>query len=536
MAQRQLPAGGFVDDTGTAGRQAQLPAGGFLDLPSAANVVDVPAGVLTLTAHTPSVAQIQRIGVPAGALVLTGFAPDVVVSADNAIDVPLARLTLRALEMGAVNTTPAAPTRRAWKLLLTDNLPLRLASELGTFAAAQTLPHRYGDLRKTRFNLLRMTATKFFAADHPMEITRAFVGDLETQSFAFKTEASGRGTNYTVVEFAAPVPLGTEATASGIGKRNAVTGALIENPADILADILAIAGRDDPWWHQLRAEASAAGIVLAGSIGGSEAIRTFLDSVVSSSGAIWCPGMARLYPVDFAGFKIDLDRFSVSNVQVSAALTDTADILRLAYDYDEAEDRNQSFLELTANPKRYGGVQVDIEMPFIRSAAVAESIGIRMLRWYAGERYDVAFDMDDGEFVRPGTWALLAGHPNWPFADDPYIMLTEVVAQGRARVSVRGEAFRAMPEVAVTGHSIGTNSIGAGGVEVTERNGVATFTVRDADDKPISGAYVSLDGAAPKKTDGQGQVSFTVTEDGEHQLDIAAPGYLPQSLTVILQG
>lgn len=533
---RQLPGGGFLDDSGGA-RQAQLLTNGFVNAAGAAPI-DIPAGSLTLTGFAPSVVVTDNVtvDVPAGALTLTGYAPTAIVTDDQIVDVPAGSLTLRALAMSVGNTSPAATTRRAWRLLLTDNLPLRLSSQLGQFSEARTLPHRYGDLRKTRFTLIRMTATKFFAADHPMEITRAFVGDLETRAFSYRTETAGDATSYTVVEFAAPVPLGTTATASGIGKRHALTGALIENPADILADILALAGRDDPWWYQLRAEASAASIVLAGSIGDVAAIRTFLDDVINSAGAIWCPGMARLYPVDFSGFHVDLDRFNTSHLTVSAALTDTADILRLAYDYDEAEDRNQSFIELTANPQRYGGVRVDLALPFVRSAAVAEGIGRRLLGWYAGERYDLSFETDLTEFVRPGAWALLADHPAWPFAEDPYVMLTSVVAQGRARADVQGEVLRSRPTINVTAHSVGTNSIGAGGVEVTERDGVATFLVRDADDKPLSGAYVSLDGAAPKKTDAQGQVSFVVTEAGEHQLDIAAPGYLPQSLTVTLHG
>lgn len=455
------------------------------------------------------------------------------------IDVPVASLTLTAFTPTIAIFAPAdaasstKPRRPA--LLLTETLPLRLTTQLGAFAAEQVLPQRYGDLTRTRFRLIRMTATKFFAADHPMPITRAFVGDLETKAFESRTETSGQGDSYAVVEFAAPVPLGTECSASGVGKRNEVTGALIDNPADILADLLALAGRDDQWWWQLRAECSAAGIVLAHSFTSQTTIQDALDVIATSAGAIWCPGMARLYPAAFDGFKIDLDRDSAHGLGVTASLTDTADVLRVRFDYDEVEDRNQSFIQLDASPKRFGGVVVDVELPAVRAAAVAESIGRRLMGWYAGERYTVTFGTARTEFARPGTWARLTSHPAWPFAADPYVMLLRAdLDDDRRFASLTGEVVVSTPTVTLTRHSVGSNSIGSGAVEVDVRNGVATFTVFDDAGKPFPGVYASLDGAAPKKTNAQGQVAFTLAQRGQHTLDLSADGFLPQSLVVTL--
>lgn len=419
-------------------------------------------------------------------------------------------------------------------LQLTDNLPLALTTQIGPFAAAQPLPQRYGDLRGTRFPLLRMTATKFLAAGHPMEITRAFVGDLQTASFRGGSE-SANGITYATVEFAAPVPLGTDASASGVGKRNSATGALIENPADIASDLMAIAGRNDSWWGQLRTDASAASITLAGSFDEIVSVRSAIDTVLDSCGGIWCPGMARLYPVPFFGFKIDLDRFNAFDLEVTAARTDTADILRLAFDYDAVEGKNQSYMQLEANPQRYGGSIIDVAMPMLRSASAAESIGRRVLSWFAGERYTVAFSTAATEFTRPGTWALLTDHPQWPFAGDPYLMMTAVTLSGTQRIArVTAETLQSTPRITLTNHSLGSNSIGSGGVEVTVRNGIAVFTILDQQGNALIGAYVSLDGGAPQKTNGQGQVSFVVTKSGVHELDISATGYLSLALQVTL--
>lgn len=419
-------------------------------------------------------------------------------------------------------------------LLLTDDLPLQLSTQIGAFAEAVPLAQRYGDLRRTRFKLIRMTSTKYIAAGHPMKsITRAFAGNLQTKAFDTFVESAG-GVTYQVVEFAAPVPIGTDCFASGEGKLNATTGALIENPADIMADLLLIAGRTDPWFGQLRAEASAASITLAGSFDTVEPIRTALDRVIDSCGGIWCPGMSRLYPAPFEGFRIDLDQFNAHDLVVSASITDTADIARVAFDYDDAEGKNQSFIQLEASPQRYGGKVVDVALPLVRSAGTAEAIGRRVLGWYAGLRCDVNLNTDAGEFVRPGTWALLSSHPQWPFDDDPMLMITTALRSRTLNTArVTAEALLSTPTITLTKHSLGSDSIGTGGVEVEVRNGFATFTLLDNDDKPLVGAYVSLDGAAPKKTDGQGQVVFTTTA-GAHELAVEAAGFLPYTIGVTL--
>jgi hypothetical protein len=533
MAQRQLPDGSVVDALG--GRQIQLPDGGVLSEPSADVSVIVPAGALTLTGYAPSVSLSDNalIAVPAGALTLAGHAPVVSVTSPQDIVVPHGTLTLTAYPPFVSVRDPLAvrstPTPRRPGLLLTDDLPFAMTTELGAFAEAMPLAQRYGDLRRTRFKLTRMTSTKFIAAGHPMEITRAFTGDLQTKSFAATTQTLG-GRTFTQVEFAAPVPLGTACSASGLGKRHAVTGALIETAADIATDILTIAGRDDRWFDLLRSE--AASIVLAGSFSTVTSIRAAIDVVMDSVGAIWCPGVARLYPVPLEGFRIDLDATNFHDLEPQSSIIDTADTIRVNFDFDEVEDRNQSFVELEASPQRYGGKRTDVNLPMVRSTALADSIGRRLLAWYAGERYTLAGRVNladvpqGGEFVRPGTWATVTDHPQWPYDEDPDMMLTKVTLRGRANfATVVGEVLRTAPTITLTKHSLGSNSIGSGGIEITVHDGIAELVLLDENDKPLAGAYVSLDGAAAKKTDAQGSISFVVTESGSHHLDISAPGY-----------
>ena len=117
--------------------------------------------------------------------------------------------------------------------LLSEDLPLRMSRVLGDFAENKPLPHRYGDLSEARFPLIKMTASKWFAADHPMTITQVFVDAEETAGWNFETESDGSGQSWTVVNLAAPAPADAEVSACGTGKRHPDSGALIDNPADI---------------------------------------------------------------------------------------------------------------------------------------------------------------------------------------------------------------------------------------------------------------------------------------------------------------
>lgn len=535
MSQFQIPGGPVFDGDGASG-QFQAPGGASFDAeaPAAPQLISVPAASLILTALVPIVlvtANVQ-IDVPPGAMTLTPLAPAVSVGQDRLIQVPLATLHLTALvpRLNAIDetVTAIAPACRSG-LLLTEPLNLRKSSQLGTFSEEAWLPQRYGDLRKTRFKLIRLSPTRWLAAGHSMpSITSVYVDGLKTTAFAFRTKAVGE-IIYTEVELGAAAPLNAEVTASGIGKLHGTTGALIENPADIAADIMLLAGRVDPWWGQLRSECSALSLTLAGSITEPGKVQEHIDTVVDSAGGMWCAGMAQLYPLPIGGdtFVLPLTKFQVHDLAVTTSLIDTADTLKLSYAYDEAEGQAKSFVELAANPRRFCGMAAEVTLPMLRGAAAAEAVGRRLLGRKAGERFDVAFATDATEFIRPGTWVLVQDHPRWPFAGNPYVkIISSTIDRSAGFASVRGETVLSTPRIDVIAHSIGLQNTGVGGIEITFGDGVATITIFDQDGAPFPKAYVSLDGGVPKVTDASGQVKF-ITVAGSHKVAVAKEGYGP---------
>lgn len=426
-------------------------------------------------------------------------------------------------------------------LLLSEVLPLRSTKHLGDYSQDGVLQHVFGDLRNSPFNVKRLDDSRFFAADHVMEVTDVYVDRQIVADWAMVLESDGAGRTWVEIHFAAPVPPGSEVSAAGIGRLDDATGAPITNPADIATYICALAGRSDDW-SALRAECSALNLTFAGCISERLSVKAHLDAVFQSGGIIWAHDMARLYPSAATPSPIlDLDKSEVGagTIQVSASLTDTCDILRVGYDFSEASGRSQHFIEFTASPARYRGLSTEVEYPWLRTPANAEAIGRPVLQRLAGERYDVAF-LSTRRSLRPGQWVTLVAHPDWPLpGDDPTIMILSVeVDQDSAAVRVSGEYTVGAATVTVTAHSIALPDTVEAGIDVSVRDGVATFTFTDSDGRPIAGARVSLDGAAPKTTDAQGKVQFPVSVVAgapvPHELAFEKAGKVPFTVIVPL--
>jgi hypothetical protein len=423
-------------------------------------------------------------------------------------------------------------------LLLSEPLPLRTTRMLGDYAVDAVLAHRWGDLTRARFNLLQLTPTQWFAADHPMEITDVFIdagaGAERTAGWNYAVESDAAGHSWTVVNLAAAAPVGALVSAAGRGKLSPKTGALMENPAEIIEDRSRIAGRADIF-PALRAECAAAGIRIAGSLEQPISSRASFDLVTESIGAIWTPQTARLYPTSaISGPVLDLTIDDVGDLDVSTSLVDTGDVLRLAYDVADATGKAQHSIELTASPQRYGGLAVELTMPMLRSPANAEAIGRPTLERMAGERYDVAFSSSRTDIRPCSRWRLVA-HPAWPFdGDDPVLMILSVeVSPDSNSAQVTAETILARPNVTVTAHSLALPDTSEGAAEIAFKNGVLTLTLLDKDSKPLAGARVALDGSAAKTTDGRGIVTFNTTV-GAHKLAIDAAGYTSQIVPIKL--
>lgn len=417
-------------------------------------------------------------------------------------------------------------------LLDSELLPLRTTRMLGDYAEDVPLQHILGDWTKTQFPLIRLSDKRFFAADHPMEITKAFTAKQRAFGWERRLESDDAGNTWTIVEFAAPVPPGTEVSANGEGKLDDATGVLIENPADLMRYKARLAGRTDDF-PGLRAECSALDLRGKERIFERVSYKASLDATAQSFGIITWHGGARLYPTTADPLVIlDLDKSEVDNLKATASLSDTADKLRLAFDHSDASSRDLQYVELSASPRRYGGLAKEVSYPHLSSGANAETIGRPVLQRLAGKKYDVTFDSDNRS-LRPGMWVRPVAHPEWMVSDvDPVIMiLVAQIDEDTRLISVKGETIVDRSRVTVTAHSIALPDEVAASVDISVRDGIATLTFNDTDGRPIAGAHVSMDGGQAQTTDAQGKVRFPVNvatgKPVDHEFAFEAPGFAP---------
>ena len=192
----------------------------------------------------------------------------------------------------------------------------------------------------------------------------------------------------------------------------------------------------------------------------------------------------------------------------------------------------QRYMELSASPQRFGGIVVEMTLPWLRTPANAEAVGTRVLARMSGRRYRVTYSTDRID-LRPGNWTQLDEHPEWPTPDvDPHLMTLAVDITPQANTTiVEAECILSAPTISVTAHSVAVPPTAGAAIEVTVANGIATFKLVDKDGQALRGARVSFDGSPAKTTDAQGTVNFNANR-GTHTLAVEAEGVTPFTVTI----
>ncbi|MDP2786248.1 MAG: hypothetical protein Q8O38_16895 [Sulfurimicrobium sp.] len=417
-------------------------------------------------------------------------------------------------------------------LLLSEDLPLRTSAALGDYTEDAILPVVYGDLSQSAVPLIKLSETQYLAADHPATITAVFVDGQETKGWAAGTQTDITGHSYCAITLAAPPEQGAEITAALQGKRHATTGALIEHPADILQDLLSLAGKI---WDLSRLKAELPGVRLAGRLDKAQSVRAWLDEITQSCGVVWAERFAAAYPSSAGVTVTSLDARSCQIGNISADIQDAADRLQIAFDYHPAKGAFAQYMELSAKPSPFGAAgapMAKLVAPWLRQPSDALALGKRLLQRLAMQRASI--DLETGKAISVGDWITLS-HPSLPVDGQQTMMALSIEFQpGKPGRNISGEiSWGDVPIITLDHHARAIRPKAEGGVDVAYSNGIATFTILDPDGKPLPNALVAMDNGAPKKTNAQGKVSFEA-KPGRHVIAVEADGYLPFEIEMTL--
>lgn len=414
---------------------------------------------------------------------------------------------------------------------LSDPLPLRSSAVWPLFAKPEPLPVVYG---RCTVPAIQFDSTRKFwlVADHAIGgVDSVWIDGREGPVFAWRNGIDMTGHPVALVELGQALASTATLTAAVRGKTHPDTGAILENPADILQDMLRLAGHGVSDADLAEFRAAGAGLVIAGRLTPDLSARAQIAELADSVGMLWSlamPGLARRWPVEgrgageplYAVFAAD----EVENLRADCNQAALYTQLTMEFDWDWSSNSARQSVTLQANTQAlYGDRATTLRAKWITGAAQAIERGTAWLQARGRPRWSIEFETDLDQPVVPGGWFAVS-HPLLPGAGD---LLAIDVQRDWSRRRQRITAERAAGPVP-------TISVGAVGglfaelastLRVTYADGVATLVAADANGAPIRDAVATFDGQTAK-TDRTGTVRFK-TQRGAHHVRIEAAGYDP---------
>ena len=469
----------------------------------------------------------------AGAATLAGAGRTyTVITGDGALAAGVAALA------GLANAfTPLAPAQTetiARPRLLSDPLPQRRTTQMAEYREDRVIPWAYGRVTIEPIPLDE-DGREWLLADHAIvAVDRVMTDGQPTDGWQLVQRTDSTDHPIATLRLTQPPESGEVLTVALTGKRDRDSGEPIEHPADVVRDLLTECGWELPVGTLAGLREDYPGVAIGGVIDDAPTLRGALRGILDGLGADWTatPLTARRAgprePVAVLGVR-ELDDVSAESTSQTLAT-----VLRVTYAADAAAGKPRGALTVEAPEaiERYGRIERDLSMPWVRTGRDATEIATRRLERLARPEWRI----DATTAWRDQPWApgdtITLGHPRVPGGDAVITGLDADPDSQRLVITLRLAAGDT-PRVEVTGRAVAIDPAAESPLGVTYSNGRATFTITDDTGQPIAGASVTLDGQQTRTTSRNGQVQFT-TPRGPHTLTVTADGYAAFEMDVIV--
>lgn len=433
--------------------------------------------------------------------------------------------------MGRRNVPPPLP--------LSDPIPLRTTAAWPAFARPEPLPVVYGSCLVPAVQFDR-TRNYWLVADHAIAgVDTVYRDGKAEKTYAWRNAVDSAGHPVALVELGEPLATTETLTARVRGKLHPTTGALLDNPADVLLDILRLVGNPMADADIAEFRAACAGLAVAGRLADTTmTIRAQIAELADSVGMLWSPrmpGIAQRWPLAErpAGVPVHARwaEAEVADAQAVARHDALHTVLRVEYEWDWAQNRARRAVTLRASSAdRYGERAATLPAKWLTTAADAVARGTAWLQAHARPRWTITLTADLKTPIPPGGW-FAVDHPLLPVTGEWLALAAEWDGSNQRQKLTAEVPTGPVPTVA-------TSSIGGLFVEpesqlrVTYANGIVALVIVDPNGAPIRDALVTFDGQTGK-TDRTGTVKFKA-ERGEHRVTVEAAGYAPTTAEITL--
>lgn len=415
-------------------------------------------------------------------------------------------------------------------LPLSRPLPLRNSTVWGEYRAARVVPHVFGAtvLEPVPYD----RAGYFFAvADHPVQaITALRLDDVESSNFRLAHEPDSTGRLIALLESGERIPPDVTLSVSVQGQLHPTTGALADNPADVIAALYRLLGRNPPGWlADFGLVCQQAGLRIGGLFNDPAlTARGQIDQIMASLGAQWS-GASGAWLLGAA--PTDWHALTDTSAEIGAAQASLAGVaggvrVRYRYDWGTGAPLETAVLRV----RNSLAPTADLDARWLQDSRSALAVGQRWLGRYGRAEFNaeatssaqlplgalvvlqspfigsVQAQVISADLAHPGAGEYQHGLV-WPAASAPVIDLvglTLAVAPVKPELTIRYEA------------------------------GVLTLLVLDDEtNAPIQNSEVTLDGVTTRLTDSNGSVQFDA-EPGAHVLLVRVSGLADQTIEVTL--
>lgn len=421
---------------------------------------------------------------------------------------------------------------------LSDQLPLRTSAAWPAFAKPEPLPTVYG--RCTVPAVQYDASRKFWlVADHAIGgVDAVYRDDKPETAFAWRNSIDPAGHPIALIELSESLATSGTLTADVRGKIHPKSGRLLDNPADILQDILQMAGREVSDAEVADFRVMCAGMTVAGMLTAGMTARAQLAELAESVGMLWSPalpGLARRWPVESRAehepIYARLGADDLADARSDCGLDALYTVLTIEFDWNWAAGSARHSVTLrSSTADQYGERAATLQAKWLTSAAHAAARGTSWLQAHARPRWSISFEADLEPRIPPGGWFAM-DHPLLPISGDFLALSAEWNWSSQRQKITTERAVGPIPTISV-GAVGGLFDQPDSGLRVTYANGVATLVIADLNGVPIRDAVVTFD-AQKGKTDRTGTVRFTA-ERGAHSVTVEASGFSSATAEITL--
>lgn len=295
--------------------------------------------------------------------------------------------------------------------LLSDLLPLRRGSDITGMAAEAILPWVYGRVTLAPLQM-DSQGLLWLIADHPiLAVTsvRDDGGEIGGWELVQRVQAPGHAIATVRVTRA---PQGT-LVADVVGKRHPDSGALLQHPADICADILRASGGSVGAWEALRS--AWPGLRLGGVLDALQPVRDAIGGVLASVGAHWSGQPLRAWMPESGEVVATVSAADVDDVSADSSADGLATQLRVAWgrNWASGEPAGTVLLSDDAAVSVYGLMTAESPAPWLTTERDARVLATAVLGRMARPIWKIQLSLGRGDAWRPGD-RLIIDHPWMP--------------------------------------------------------------------------------------------------------------------------